>query len=118
MRRTDRKEQNLLELKPKRNVKWEEREGRRVVLHVPRFRGAFLEKWLVPLLRRPTFRITLDTFGSFIWLRCDGNTPVSDIGTALRTEFGPDVEPLYERIAAFLRKLEREDLLLIPTDNT
>jgi hypothetical protein len=118
MGRAGKRDRNLLELKPKRNVEWEERDGRRVVLHAPRFRGAFLGKWLVPLLPRPTFRISLDAFGSFVWLRCDGNTSVADIGNALRAEFGPDVEPLYERIAAFLRKLEREDLLSIRSDIT
>jgi hypothetical protein len=52
-----------------------------------------------------------------VWLRCDGNTPLADIGIALRAEFGQDVEPLYERIAAFIGKLEREDLLSIRSDS-
>jgi hypothetical protein len=113
MNREQRQELNLLELKPRRNVEWEIDQNGAVVLLVSKFRGRLLQKWLVPLLKRPKFRVKLDRVGSFIWQRCDGETPVSDIATALLREFGSDIEPLYERISRFLGKLEREDLITI-----
>jgi hypothetical protein len=106
-------ELNLLELKPRRKVEWEVAENGSVVLLVSKFRGRVLQKWLVPLLKRPKFRVRLDRIGSFIWQRCDGEAPVSEIAAALLSEFGPEVEPLYDRISRFLRKLEREELISI-----
>jgi hypothetical protein len=104
---------NLLDLKPSRNVEWESAEGDSVVLLIPRFRGPVLGKWLLPLLSRPEMRIRLDEIGSFVWRRCDGATPVSTIAEQMKERFGPRAEPLYERIEAFVRKLQRDDFITI-----
>src|SRR5512147_1844477 len=76
---------NLLELKPIRNVSWDGDAGGRVHLLAPRF-GTSLLSWLGVLLRRPTFRVRLDDFGSFVWLRCDGATTVQQIAEALQRQ--------------------------------
>ena len=113
MDRARNKPVNLLDLKPSRNVEWETGDGEGVVLLVPKFRGPVLQKWLVPLLRQPAFRIRLDEVGSFIWRRCDGITPVSVIAAQLSERFGPGVEPLYERIELFLSKMQRDEFIAI-----
>ncbi len=111
MNRTTSEPLNLLDLRPGRNVAWEDGQGAAVVLLVPKFRAPFLRKWLIPLLPSPAFRVKLDEFGSFVWRRCDGATPVSAIAEQLRERFGPGVEPLYERIEVFLRRLQRDEFI-------
>ena len=103
---------NLLELKPARNVGWETDPDGRAVLIVPKFRGALMQKWVSPWLARPNFRVKLDAHGSFIWHHCDGQTPVGEMAEKMLAAFGPEIEPVHERIAAFIRKLEREAFLI------
>ncbi len=100
---------NLLELTPVRLVSWDEADGR-VVLRVPRFRGR-LGRWLQPRLRRPTIAVHLDALGSLVWRELDGATPVSVIAERLGAELGAEPETLYQRLARFVRQLERGDLI-------
>jgi hypothetical protein len=79
MRRRGKTPVNFLELKPFRLVQWEVSEEGRAVLIAPKFSGRFLGKWLVPLLSKPFFKVRLDDYGSFVWLRCDGQTTVEAI---------------------------------------
>lgn len=105
---------NLLELKPLRNSQWEAGEQEElVVLLVPRFSDPFLGRWLMPRLRSPMIRIKLDAVGSFVWSSCDGSMTVLEIAERLKERFGDSVEPLYERIGMFVRRLQRDSLVTI-----
>jgi Coenzyme PQQ synthesis protein D (PqqD) len=104
---------NLLELRPIRNARSETAEDGLVTLVVPKFRSVFLQKWLVPWLAKPNFRIRLDNVGSFIWQRCDGTTPVLKIAEEMQSEFGEGIQPVYDRISRFLNKLESSQFILI-----
>jgi hypothetical protein len=101
---------NLLDLRPKRNLEWETA-GDRVILLVPRFRGRISNKLLAPLFARPNIRVKLDSFGSYVWNRCDGGTTVMDIGEGMAETFGEPLDPLYDRIGRFLRTLARDRFL-------
>ena len=103
---------NLLELKPVRNVSWETEPDGRAVLIIPKFRGTLMQKWVLPWLAQPNFRVKLDARGSFIWQHCDGQMPVGEMAEKMLAAFGPEIEPVYERIAAFIRRLEREAFLI------
>jgi hypothetical protein len=106
---------NLLTLTPVRRADWEAAADGRVVVRIPKFRGR-AGRWLMPRLRRPYFNIRLDALGSVVWRHCDGQTPVSTIAEHLTRELGAEAgEPdaLLARIAAFLRHLERGDLVTI-----
>ncbi len=113
MNRTRGEPLNLLELKPSRSLEWEDNADGEVVLLVPKFSAPLLRRWLLPLLPTPAFRVKLDSFGTFVWRRCDGVTPVSEIAAQLSRRFGPGVEPLYERIEVFLRKLQQNGFITI-----
>jgi hypothetical protein len=102
---------NLLELKPMRNVSWETGNDELATLIYPKFRSPFLQKYLVPWLAKPSFRIKLDAYGSFIWQRCDGAPDVAIIAEEMLAKFGSHVEPVYERIGLFLRKLESDQFI-------
>ena len=104
---------NLLELKPVRNLNWETLDDQRVALLIPKFRNRLAVKWLLPVLSKPQIRLKLDAYGSFVWSRCDGRTSVEEIGEAMSEKFGEALDPLYERIGKFLRKLEHEKFLVL-----
>jgi len=99
---------NLLDLKPRREVSWEAETSGTVVLLIPKFRNRFVVRWLVPMLAKPNVRLKLDVFGSFVWNQCDGRTAVSEIAERMRSTFGTAVEPVYDRVALFLGRLDRE----------
>ncbi len=101
---------NLLECRPERTAQ-AEMEGDRVVVLRPRFLRGLLARWLQPLLRRPYFRVHLDAVGSFVWLRCDGSTPVGQIAQAMEEHFGKQVAPAVDRLALFLRQLEQGQMI-------
>ena len=78
---------NLLDLAPIRASGWEEREERVVLVRPhPTSKGlrAPLD-WLVYLLAAR--RLNLDDFGSFCWLRMNGERTAGEIATLLRAPF-------------------------------
>ena len=50
--------------------------------------------------------ITLDEYGSFIFLQIDGMRNIKELGECLETEFGDKVLPLYERLLLFLNHID------------
>jgi hypothetical protein len=107
-------EENLLDLKPVRNIGWEDADGEKVILLVPKFHNKFFVKWIVPNLAKPNFRVSLDEYGSFVWQRCDGSATVGEIADALKVKYGETAEPRYDRTARFVQQFLREKFLLLP----
>ena len=87
-----------------------------MILLVPKFRSGFLQRYLVPNLKKPHFRIKLDEHGSFIWDFCDGNTTVGDISDKLKEKYGEAFDPKYERIGKFVNQLVRDKFLTVPQE--
>lgn len=98
---------NLLDLVPVPVVRSETKSDGCVVLLKPKFTNILLQKHLLPRMRRPFFRISLDDLGSFIWSRCDGKRTVRELAVLHKQRFGEKAEPLHDRLAEFLRTLER-----------
>lgn len=103
--------QDLFNLKPVRNVKWEVGSDNRVVLIIPKFRNRFLVRWFVPMLAKPDFRVTLDAYGSFVWHWCDGERSVAMIADLLGREFNEPPESMVRRTGMFFDRLLREHLI-------
>ncbi len=108
---------NLLELRPQRNLEWNQNEEHRVVLMVPKFRGRFARKWLMPRLRKPDIRVKLDAFGSYVWTRCDGRTTIEEIGRQMAENFDEPLDPLYDRIGQFIRRLVKDKFLTLDSSS-
>jgi len=104
---------NLFDLKPARNLAWETGENELVVLSVPKFRNRLLVKLLVPLLKKPEYRVKLDDVGSFIWNSCDGQLTILEIADLVMKKFGGDADALYARVAEFFKKLAREEFVVL-----
>ena len=102
---------NLYEQKPVHALPFEVGEDGLVALLVPRFENRILKKLLVPLLRKPDFRVRLDALGSFVWSQCDGATTVAEIAARAAAKFGGEPEAMLHRTGAFVAKLDRERVL-------
>ena len=68
----------------------------------------------MPRMKKPCYKIYLDEFGSFVWSQCDGAQTVEEIGEKLKQEFGQDVEPVYDRLAIYIRQLHKARFLTLP----
>ncbi len=102
---------NLLDLKPVRNLEWETKENDLIVLLVPKFRNRVLLRYLLPRLAKPNIRVELDGYGSFLWQQCDGAATVFEIAQRMKTKFGDEFDPSYERIGSFVRQMLRNDFI-------
>jgi len=78
-----------------------------VVVLEPRYGSTRVGRWLAALMVRPNIEIRLDEFGSAAWELCDGEANVSAIARRLIDRFGDRIEPVHDRLADFLRTLER-----------
>jgi len=104
---------------PRRNMDWEiEEETNRVVILRPKFLYPPVKKVAERLMKKKVFKIKLDKLGSLVWQHCDGQTTVERIGQILGETFGPEIEPIYERLSQFIFRLQREKFieLLCPAD--
>ncbi len=111
MSKKDKISQNYLERKPKRVIeKWSVDENGKVVLEKEN-KGVF-NKIAQKLLKKPKISyIHLDETGSFIWPLFDGETDIIEIGKKVKEHFGEKAEPLYERLAKYIRILESYDFI-------
>lgn len=70
------------------------------------------DHWAQNLFRKLKFKIpvykkiSLDEYGSYIFLNIDGNKTVKELGKCLECEFGKETQPLYERLLLFLNHIE------------
>ncbi len=51
-------------------------------------------------------KITLDEYGSWIFLQIDGKKNVKALGESLEAKYGDKVHPLYERLLPFLNHID------------
>src|SRR5512140_1029710 len=102
---------NILDLRPVQAVQWEKEENDAVVLLVPKVHNIILVTYLMPRLRQPNFKVKLDEYGSFIWLRCDGSKTVLEIGEEMRGKFGEAFDPDFQRITRFVRQMLKHEFV-------
>ncbi|UCC41149.1 MAG: PqqD family protein [Candidatus Aminicenantes bacterium] len=106
-----RRQINLLDLIPVRNIDWKKEEDGLIVLLKPKFKNPLLVKHVLPRLKKPYYKIKLDDVGSALWELCDGTLTVEKLAERMKDRFGEKIEPLYDRLALFLQNLERNRLI-------
>ncbi|WP_455392153.1 PqqD family protein [[Eubacterium] cellulosolvens] len=101
---------NLLDLIPVRSYKWTRQKENKDLIRIlkPRFDSKLGKRLGDKFKLNETYNINLDEYGTAVWRLCDGKLTVREIGEILKTQFADDVEPLYPRLAAFLRILESQ----------
>ena len=99
--------ENYLEKIPVKSdaIGWSKDENGAVTLEIEN-KGAF-NRIAQKLFKKPKVSyIHLDENGSFVWLQIDGEKNILKIGEAVKAHFGDAAEPLYERLAQFVKTLE------------
>ncbi|KAJ50219.1 hypothetical protein BD780_001029 [Clostridium tetanomorphum] len=51
-------------------------------------------------------RISMDQYGSYVFLQINGKKTVKDIGENLEAKYGDKTHPLYERLLLFLNHID------------
>lgn len=100
------RQENYLEKIPchKAGLGWSQDDGGMVTLEMEN-RG-IANRIAQKLLKKPRVSyIHLEEFGSFIWLSIDGKRDITAIGELVREKFGEKAEPLYERLAQYIKTL-------------
>lgn len=65
-----------------------------------------MERFAAWLVRKPTTTdLKLDDLGTKVWKLMNGSNSVYSIGQILLRDYGPDFEPVYERLVVYLRYL-------------
>ena len=106
---------NLLTMTVTHNVQWSQNDEGRVVITCPRITNPVMKKLLSPFVKKQHYDLTLDEYGSFVWLHIDGKSTVHTIANALENQFGEKIQPVYDRLGLFLRILaNRKYIQLIP----
>jgi len=106
------KKENYLEYVPVISPQnsWDEKENGLVVIHMVH-RGFF--PWVAQrFFQRPSVsHIELDHLGSFIFRRIDGVRTVGELAELVHEEFGPEAEPLYERLVKYMQILRNNKFI-------
>lgn len=82
-----------------------------ISLLIPRFRSEFMQKYFIPKNKSKFINANLDKFGSFVYAKIDGKTPIIEICEMMKQHYGEEVEPVYERVSKFFGHLYRYRLV-------
>lgn len=106
------KQENYLDYVPVISEKnsWDVTENGIVTIHMVH-RGFYA--WIAQrFFRRPRVsHIDLDTMGSFIFQRIDGQRTVGQLAQLVKSEFGASAEPLYDRLVKYLQILRNNGFI-------
>jgi len=102
---------NILDQYPYRIYdRYEEHDGK-VTICIPKFRQAWMQRFLIPSGRGKEFHVRLDELGSAAWLLIDGKRSVQEIADELKSTFGDRIRPAEERIGKYLKDLYAKYLI-------
>ena len=106
------KQENYLEYIPAISGKnsWDRDAAGKVTIHMVH-RGFYA--WIAQkFFHRPRVsHIDLDTMGSFIFPKIDGQRTVGDIALLVKAEFGDKAEPLYDRLVQYMKILHNNGFI-------
>jgi hypothetical protein len=102
---------NMYDLIPHVRVKSETTTDGKIILLKPKFKNAFMLKYLVPRLKHPYYRIHLDQLGTSTWQKIDGVRSAGLIAEEISRELGTAVEPAFKRVSLFLHQFNKGKLI-------
>ena len=98
-------DESFLALIPVQALASESGEGGNLVLLRPKILSPRWA-WLLRMMKKPTFRVKLDTRGTAVWQACDGARTVGQVAQAISEAF-PQEPDTTLRTALFVRELAR-----------
>lgn len=108
------KNNNLLEFVPRRaeGLEWTEHDNGTVTLH--RKNTGFYNKLAQKFFHKPPVTyVKLERYGSYLWLLIDGEKTVQELSVPFKEHFGEEVEPLYPRMAQYIRALQANRFITV-----
>lgn len=112
------KSNNFLDMIPYRkdHVQWTTDEKNLICIFF--YRNSFISRCLRFIFNTPEkISIDLDEIGSAVWGMCDGKSSILDIGKKLLRKFGDKTEPLYPRLAHFIKILYSQGYIGLQYNN-
>ncbi|HLO57184.1 MAG TPA: PqqD family protein [Bacteroidales bacterium] len=103
---------NFLDMVPVRNITEFTRDGDEITLLLPKFKSAWMRKWLIPPRRSAHIKIHLDTMGSKVWDLIDGIRNTGEICERMNPGSAEPAEPMEKRVTEFLRQLYKNRFIL------
>ena len=104
--------EDIMECIPSRLCEHEIHQGtKRIIVLRPKFTSKVGKRILEPFLKNKNFKVKLDDLGTAVWKNMDGKTTVKNMGEILAAEFGPKIEPIYERLGKFLIRMHKEKFI-------
>lgn len=102
---------NLLEVIPCRSEHiMAEREGETIVLSFPRFKYAWMQRFLVPNGMSKELHVHLEEHGTAVWELIDGKRTVGEIIEKLADHFGNE-EDYESRVSTYLYQLQKDGFI-------
>lgn len=84
--------------------------GECAVLAFPRFKRAWMQRWLLPKGMSPYIRVELEEHGSAVWRLIDGKHTVGEIISLLEPHF-EGVEGYASRVTTYVMQLQKDKLI-------
>lgn len=95
----------LLFVPHKKHLEWTEKQGSVYLIFHHNHPIQKLANWLVK--KSSVSDLKLDALGTEVWKNIDGKRNIYEIGEVIKRKFGPECEPLYDRLIMFVRYLNR-----------
>ena len=105
--------ENYLDFIPRVNVLFEWKKNDKGYIEIKVHNKGFYHKIAQIFFHRPKYSwIELDVFGSFVWEQLDGKKTIYEIGNIVKEKFGKKAEPVYERLAQFIKILHKNHFVV------
>jgi len=105
------KTRNLLELIPEQRRESEDCADGTVEVIMPRYGEGWFSRMLERIFRGAPVRVQLDDVGTSVWRLCDGRRNVREIGSEIHGQFGDSIEPVYDRLGEFFKRMDRAGII-------
>ena len=97
---------------PFQTADWETNEDTGLICIIkPKFKSEWVKTIFNPFVKGENFIIKLDDLGTEVRKNCNGKNTVEEIGKILGQKFGPEIEPIYDRLHKFVWQLLRSKFI-------
>lgn len=90
----------------------------KVTIIRPKFTSHLGQVLFGSFMRAKHFKIHLDEIGSAVWKNMNGENDVQRIGEILAAQFGPEIEPIYDRLTQFIMQMYRQKFIHLDCPET
>ena len=106
------KKENYLDYVPRPNALYEWKKNQKGMVEIKVHNRGVINKLAQVFFKKPKYSyIELDEFGTFVWENMDGASSIYEIGVKVRQRFGEQAEPIYGRLAQFVKILHNNHFI-------